>query len=172
MEDIAIIDLYWARDEAALRESDRKYGAFCRAIARNILAVWEDAEECVNDTWLRAWNAMPPARPTPLRAFLGRITRNLSLDRFRSARAQKRGGGGMEYLLDELNECLPAPGSSRFLGSQPPLQRQVFLRRYWFGDSVAAIARRFAMNEGTVKSSLHRTRERLRRMLEQEEVAV
>lgn len=186
MEDIAIIDLYWARDEAALRESDRKYGAFCRTIARNILAVWEDAEECVNDTWLRAWNAMPPARPAPLRAFLGRITRNLSLDRFRSARAQKRGGGGMEYLLDELNECLPAPGSvegafdaketaaviSRFLERQPPLQRQVFLRRYWFGDSVAAIAQRFSMNEGTVKSSLHRTRERLRRMLEQEEVAV
>lgn len=185
MEDCAIIDLYWKRDETALLESDRKYGAFCRAIARNILAHQEDAEECVNDTWLRAWNAMPPARPSPLRTFLGRITRNLSLDRYRAARAQKRGGGDVELLLDELGQCVPAGDSvegtfdaketakviSRFLEGLPPVQRQLFLRRYWFGDDIGAIARRFAMREGTVKSSLFRLREKLRRVLEEEGVA-
>ena len=185
VEDTAIIDLYWARDEAALRESNLKYGAFCQAIALNILSVREDAEECVNDTWMRAWNAIPPARPSPLRAFLGRITRNVSLDRFRAARAQKR-GGGMERLLEELTQCVPAAGGvegefdarqtaaviSRFLEAQPALQRQVFLRRYWFGDSISEIARRFALHEGTVKSGLFRTRERLRRVLEQEGVAL
>ena len=186
MEDSVIIDLYWKRDEAALVESDRKYGAFCRAIARNILTAPEDAEECVNDTWLRAWNAIPPARPSPLRAFLGRITRNLSLDRFRAGRATKRGGGRMEVLLDELGQCLPAGGSvegdfdaretaaviTRFLDGLPPVQRQMFLRRYWFGDGVDDIARRFAMREGTVKSGLHRLREKLRRVLEEEGVAL
>ncbi len=186
MEDAAIIELYWGRDESALFESERKYGAFCRAIALNILAIREDAEECVNDTWLHAWNAIPPARPSPLRAFLGRITRNLSLDRFRASRAQKRGGGNMGLLLDELEQCLPAAGTvedsfdvqetaaliSRFLDDQPPVQRQMFLRRYWFGDSVAEIARRFAAREGTVKSNLFRTREKLRLTLEREGVAL
>ena len=186
MEDSAIIELYWARDEAALRESDVKYGVFCRTIARNILTTMEDAEECVNDTWLRAWNAIPPAKPSPLRVFFGRITRNLSLDRFRAARAQKRGGGSMEVLLDELSACVPAPGSvegsfdaketaaviTRFLDGLPELQRQLFLRRYWFGDSVDAMARRFALREGTVKSNLFRLRERLRRVLEEEGVAL
>lgn len=184
MEDHAIIDLFWARDEAALWETNLKYGAFCRTIAINILPSHEDAEECVNDTWLRAWNAIPPTRPAPFRAFLGRITRNLSLDRFRAARAQKRGGGEMEYLLDELVQCVPGKESvegtfdarqtasiiSRFLEAQPPLQRQVFMRRYWFGDSIADIAKRFAMNEGTVKSGLFRTREKLKRELEREGV--
>lgn len=186
MEDAAIIDLYWARDEAALRESHLKYGSFCGAIAKNILSSREDAEECVNDTWLRAWNAIPPARPSPLRAFLGRITRNLSLDRFRASRAQRRGGGEIAILLDELGQCIPSDSSvegvfdakqtaaaiTRFLDAQPELQRQVFLRRYWFGDSIHAIAERFALNEGTVKSGLFRTREKLRLALEQEGVAL
>ena len=186
MEDIAIIDLYWDRDETALYESDRKYGAFCRTIARNILTVREDAEECVNDTWLRAWNAMPPARPSPLRTFFGRITRNLSLDRYRAARAQKRGGGEVELMLEELGQSVPAGDSvegafdaretaaviTRFLQGLPPVQRQLFLRRYWFGDGIDAIARRFAMREGTVKSSLFRLREKLRRVLEEEGVTL
>ncbi len=186
MEDTAIIDLYWARSERALLESERKYGAFCLTIASNILSAREDAEECVNDTWLRAWNAIPPARPSPLRAFLGRITRNLSLDRYRAARAQKRGGGSLEVLLDELGQCLPAGESvegafdaretaaviSRFLEGLPPLQRQLFLRRYWYGDGIDALARRFAMREGTVKSGLFRLREKLRRVLEEEGVAL
>jgi RNA polymerase sigma factor (sigma-70 family) len=186
LEDTAIIDLYWARNETALSESNSKYGGFCYGIAQNILFSREDAEECVNDTWLRAWNAIPPAKPSPLRAFFGRITRNLSLDRFRAAKAQKRGGGQMEALLDELYECVPSQGSvegdfdarqtaaviTRFLDTLPPSQRQIFLRRYWFGDGVGAIASRFAMQEGTVKSNLFRVREKLRRVLEQEGVAL
>ena len=186
MEDEAIIDLYWQRDEEALRQSDKKYGAFCRQIALRIVGILEDAEECVNDTWLRAWEAMPPSRPCPLRAFLGRITRNLSLDRYRAGRAQKRGGGTMDVLLEELTHCLPSTESvegqydanetaaviHRFLAELPPEKRQMFLRRYWFGDSVEEIAGRFAMRPGTVKSSLHRLRQRLRETLEKEGVAV
>ncbi len=186
MEDTAIVALYWERDETAISESNTKYGSFCRTVAWNILSVREDAEECVNDTWLRAWNAIPPARPSPLRAFFGKITRNLSLDRFRAARAQKRGNGNMELILEELQECVgsgedvegafdakeTAAVITRFLDGRPPLQRQIFLRRYWFGDDIAAIARRFALREGTVKSNLFRMRERLRRVLEEEGVAL
>lgn len=186
MEDAAIIALYWERNESAIGESSAKYGPFCRAIALNILSAPEDAEECVNDTWLRAWNAIPPARPSPLRAFFGKITRNLSLDRFRAARAQKRGSGNMELILEELGECVGSGESvedafdaretavviTRFLEEQQPLQRQIFMRRYWFGDSVSEIAKRFALREGTVKSNLFRTRERLRAVLEREGVAL
>lgn len=186
MEDAAIVALYWDRDESAIDESSAKYGPFCRTVALNILSVREDAEECVNDTWLRAWNAIPPARPAPLRAFFGKITRNLSLDRFRASRAMKRGGGNIELILEELGECVGSGESvegafdaketagviSRFLADQQPLQRQIFLRRYWFGDSVDDIAKRFAMRAGTVKSNLFRTRERLRGVLEREGVAL
>ena len=110
MEDQQIIELYWARSEQAIRESETKYGAFCLSIARNILAQEQDAEECVNDTWLRAWNAMPPQRPGILSAFFGKLTRNLSLDRWRYNRAAKRGGPQVETALEELGEGLPAPG--------------------------------------------------------------
>ena len=111
MEDQQIIELYWARSEQAIRESETKYGAFCLSIARNILAQEQDAEECVNDTWLRAWNAMPPQRPGSLGAYLARITRNLSIDRWRSRRSQKR-GAGMEALVLELEDCVPAVPSA------------------------------------------------------------
>ena len=111
MEDSQIIDLYWARLEQAIQETDTKYGGYCRAIAHNILKSVEDSEECVSDTWLRAWNAMPPQRPSVLSAFLGRITRNLSLDRYKAARAEKRGGSSFPAALDELSECVPAGGS-------------------------------------------------------------
>ena len=107
MEDSAIIDLYWAREERALSETDTKYGGYCRSIAHNILKNREDSEECVSDTWLHAWNAMPPQRPSILSSFLGRITRNLSFTRWEAARAQKRGGGQTEVLLSELADCLP-----------------------------------------------------------------
>ena len=107
MEDSAIIDLYWAREERALSETDAKYGGYCRSIAHNILKNREDSEECVSDTWLHTWNAIPPTRPGCLRAFLGRITRNLSFTRWEAARAQKRGGGQTELLLSELSDCLP-----------------------------------------------------------------
>ena len=110
MEDSAIIDLYWAREERALSETDTKYGGYCRSIAHNILRNREDTEECVSDTWLHAWNAMPPQRPSILSSFLGRITRNLSFDRCRRQNAEKRGGGALPLALDELSECVPAPG--------------------------------------------------------------
>ena len=110
MEDSAIIDLYWAREERALSETDTKYGGYCRSIAHNILKNREDSEECVSDTWLHAWNAMPPQRPSILSSFLGRITRNLSFDRCRRQNAEKRGGGSLPLALDELSECVPAPG--------------------------------------------------------------
>ena len=143
MDDHEIIDLYWARSEQAIAESECKYGAFCRSIARNILRQEEDAEECVNDTWFRAWNLMPPQRPGILSAFFGRLTRNLSLDRWRYNRAAKRGGSQVEVALGELEECLPDPNRpeerleeretaaliSRFLGEQAPLDRVLFLRQ-------------------------------------------
>ena len=156
MEDSAIIDLYWAREERALSETDAKYGGYCRSIAHNILKNREDSEECVSDTWLHAWNAMPPQRPSILSSFLGRITRNLSFDRCRRQNAEKRGGGSLPLALDELSECVPAPGRveqalearelaeaiDRFLRTLPERECSIFLRRYWYVDSVQDIAAR------------------------------
>lgn len=184
MEDQAIIDLYWAREERALLETERKYGSYCWTIAHNILRSREDSEECVNDTWMRAWNAMPPQRPGILSSFLGKITRNLSLDRCKAAKTTKRGGGRVTMALDELEECLPGQSSveqaladaeltrliDRFLRNLPEKECCIFLRRYWYVDSMAEIAHRYHMSEGTVKSTLHRTRAKLRACLEQEGV--
>ena len=186
MEDSQIIDLYWARLEQAIQETDTKYGSYCRAIAHNILKSVEDSEECVSDTWLRAWNAMPPQRPSVLSAFLGRITRNLSLDRYKAARAEKRGGSSFPAALDELSECVPAGGSveqtmderelgqaiDRFLRTIPEKQCSLFLRRYWYAESISQIAERYSLKENTVKSILFRTREQLRKFLQKEGVAV
>lgn len=186
MEDQSIVDLYWARQEQAITETDRKYGVYCRSIAVNILKSQEDAEECVNDTWLRAWNAMPPQRPAILAAFLGRITRNLSLDRYKAARTEKRGGGRPLVPLEELTQCLCEEKNpeelaqeaelsrviDRFLRNLPEKECCVFLRRYWYVDTTLEIARRYRMSEGTVKSMLHRTRKKLRSYLEQEGIAV
>ena len=186
MEDSQIIDLYWARLEQAIQETDTKYGGYCRAIAHNILKSMEDSEECVSDTWLRAWNAMPPQRPSVLSAFLGRITRNLSLDRYKAARAEKRGGSSFPAALDELSECVPAPGRvehaleerelaeaiDRFLRTLPEKDCNLFLRRYWYVDSVQSIAARYAIKENTAKSILFRTREKLRRYLAGEGIIV
>lgn len=186
MEDKDIVTLYWARSEEAIRATATKYGAYCAAIIRRVLGDGRDGEECLNDTWLGAWNAMPPQRPGILSAFFGKLTRNLSLDRWRYNRAAKRGGPQVETALEELGECIPAPGRpedrleeretaaliSRFLREQPQLDRVLFLRRYWYLDSVAALAERFSMNENTVKSRLHRTRLRLKEVLLREGVAV
>ena len=186
MEDHMIIDLYWARDQRAIVESEDKYGPYCRAIARGILERREDAEECVNDTWLQAWNAMPPQRPNILSAFFGRLTRNLSLDRWRRERAAKRGGSQAEAALHELEDCLPdlrgpeehleagetAAIISAFLRKQPELDQKLFIRRYFHLESIAALAERFRLTQGQVKSRLHRTRAKLKHTLEQEGVAV
>lgn len=182
MEDSMIVDLYWARSEQAIAESDRKYGRYCLSIARSIVELEEDAEECVNDTWLRSWNAMPPQRPGVLSAFFGKITRNLSLDRWRKNRAAKRGGSQVELALLELEDCLPDRNTperhleaaetarviSDFLKSQPELDRILFVRRYFHLEPLAGLEARFGLTESQVKSRLHRTRKRLRKILERE----
>ena len=186
MEDREIVALYHARDEGAISETAAKYGAFCLRIALNLLGIREDADECVNDTWLAAWRRMPPELPASLRAFLGRITRNLSLDRYKAARAEKRGGDSFPAALDELSECVPAMGGveqtmderelgraiDRFLRTVPEKQCSLFLRRYWYAESISQIAARYSMKENTVKSVLFRTREQLRAFLQKEGIAV
>ena len=186
LEDSKIIDLYWARKEQALEETDAKYGNYCRTIARNILRNFEDTEECVSDTWLHAWNSMPPQRPGILSAFLGRITRNLSFDRCKYQQAAKRGGGALPLALDELGECIPSAqrveyaleqkeltaAIDRFLRTLPEKDCNLFLRRYWYVDSISVIADRYGMKENTVKSILFRTREKLRKFLGEEGIAV
>ena len=182
MDDTGIIDLYWARDERAVEETDRKYGAYCRAISYRILKNRQDVEECLNDTYVRAWNTMPPQRPFALGAFLGKIVRNLSLNYYRAGHAQRRGGGQVPLLLEELRDCaaespeqaLEAAELSRlldrFLRSLPQKECCIFMRRYWYLDPVDEIARRYHMPLGTVKSSLFRTRQKLRAYLVQEGV--
>lgn len=182
MEDSAIIDLYWSRDQRAIEETAGKYGPFLHTLVWNILRSRSDAEECVNDTYLRAWNAIPPARPAAFRAWLGRIARNLSLDRWKAERAQRRGGSAVEILLGELEECVPDPRGverqledqeiasliSAFLRRLPAESRRVFLRRYWYGQDLADIATEQGCGVGKVKSSLFRTRKALRAYLEEE----
>ena len=186
MEDSAIVALYWARDEQALTESSAKFGAYCRKIALNLLGDLSDAEEVENDTWMAAWNSMPENRPARLAPYLGRITRNLALDRLDKATAQKRGGGQAEVVLEELEGCLAAPGRveqaveaadtarmiSAFLREQPEPARGIFIRRYWYCDSMADIAARYAMPQGRVRVILHRTRNKLKKELHKQGVHV
>ncbi len=176
MEDKDIVRLYWDRNEQAITESQQKYGAYCSSIARNILSNPADAEECVNDTWLGAWNTMPPQRPAILRTFLGRITRNLSFDLWRRLRRDKRGGGNLDLVLDELAELVSGNETpedlfltkelgeeiGRFLAALPDEKRAMFILRYWYADSVRDIAERFQMRENTVSVTLSRTRARLK----------
>ncbi len=179
MEDEKIVRLYWDRDEQAIAESSAKYGAYCGSIAGNILESASDAEECVNDTWLRAWNAMPPHRPSLLSVFLGKITRNLAFDRYKALRRNKRGGGQMELVLDELSECVSGrddPENSwqaeelrreidAFLQGLPEEQRAMFLLRYWYADSIRVIAARFGRSENSVSVALSRMRAKLKNHL-------
>lgn len=186
MEDDKIIDLYWARQETAIMETDRKYGNYCRSISLHILKNQEDTEECVNDTWMRAWDTMPPKRPDFLGAFLGKIVRNLAISRYRMTHAQKRGSGEVDLLLMELEECLPSAKSveeeiegketaaaiSRFLYMVDEESRNIFVRRYFYADSVREVADRFEVSESKVKSQLFRLRNRLKDYLEKEGIAV
>lgn len=179
MEDTQIIDLYWDRDQSAVAATAGKYGGFLHTLSWNILRSHHDAEECVNDTYFRAWNAIPPERPSALRAWLGRITRNLSIDRWKAGRAQSR-GAGLELLLGELDECVPdcrgpeqaaeeqviAESISAFLRKQSADNRYIFLRRYWYGEDIAAIAKGLGCGESRVKSALFQTRKALRVFLE------
>lgn len=181
MEDSKIIALYNERDEDAIAESNAKYGKFCFAIAENILKNRLDSEECLSDTWLRAWNAIPPALPRSLRAFFGRITRNLAFDRYRRRSSDKR-GGELAVALDELGECVAHPDTvegtvemralgesiDRFLGTLSERDRQLFLCRYYYTYPTSEIARQFGMRENYLRNLLSRLRGRLRAHLEKE----
>ncbi len=182
MDDKSIVDLYWQRSEAAISETAEKYGKYCHAISFGILGNDEDAEECVNDTYTDAWNSIPPHRPSVLSTFLGKITRRISIDRFRRKTAEKRGGGEMPLVLDELND-VAADGAgveteyekrrlseavNAFVTALPETEQKIFLCRYWYMDSVASICKQFGFSESKVKSMLHRTREKLRVLLEKE----
>ena len=176
MEDNRIVQLYWDRDQEAIPATSEKYGNYCGAIAWNILGNREDAEECVNDTWLRAWNSMPPHRPSLLSTFLGKITRNLAFDRFSFLRAEKRGGGELPSVLEELGECVSntddleqtvderelARAINDFLAALPAGKRNVFIRRYWYTEPISAIGRRYGMGDGAVSMTLSRLRQKLR----------
>ena len=182
MDDQRIIDLYWSRSEAAITETDRKYGKYYYSIAYNILTNNEDAEESVSDTYMAAWKAMPPKRPSILATFLGKITRHLSIDRWRSRNRYKRGGGEIVLALEELEDCLTDGLSiedavqrkeltvfiNRFLDALPDTERNVFLCRYWYVDSMQDIADTFGFSVNKVNSMLYRTRVKLRRALERE----
>ena len=186
MEDKQIIDLYWERSERAIAETDMKYGFFCKHIAFNILNDLQDSEECVNDTYLKAWSVIPPKRPIKLPAFLGKITRNLALNRYEKNTAEKRGGGEVSVALDELAECIPDPKSveqmldnrilvdklNLFLEGIPADARMIFMRRYWEVCTVREIAEIYGIRESKVKVSLFRTRGKLRVFLEQEGIAL
>lgn len=186
MEDEQIIELFWARSERAIAEADARYGKYCCTIAYNILSSMEDSAECVNDTWLSAWRSMPPKRPSCLSAFLGKLTRNLALNRYRSRRADKRGGGQLTLALEELGECAGAQNEmegvedralivsvlDRFLASLSKRDRMVFVRRYWYFSPVAEIAKDYGLSQSNVKMILSRGRNKLRQALEQEGVRV
>lgn len=179
MEDAQIISLYWSRSEDAISETAAKYGGFCHSIAYNILSSHEDAQECVNDTYLDTWNLIPPNKPTVFSAFLGKITRHIAIDRWRKCSAQKRGGGEIMIALEELEECLPGTGSPqqelealelealirRFLLTLPVSSRILFLKRYWALEPIQEISAEMGISVSNVKSNLHRTRKKLRKLL-------
>lgn len=181
MEDSQIIQLYWQRDEEAIPATSQKYSEYCFSIARGIVGSREDAEECVNDTWLRVWNAIPPQRPQILRVFLGRIARNLSLNRYRKNTALRRGGAGADAILDELAECVSGRDDpqtelelreltaelGRFVRELAPVRRDIFLRRYWYADSIPDIAVRFGRTENNIYVILSRTRAELKQHMQE-----
>ena len=184
MDDLQIIELYFARDEQAIKETDRKYGKMCFRVAKNLLFNNEDSEECVNDTYLTVWNKIPPTRPNNFTAFICKITRNLSLKRLEISNAMKRSADAI-ISLSEIETTLPdysiaqgvedeelAKLISAFLWSEKELDRNVFLHKYWFFDTISDIAERYSMRENTVKSMLFRTRNRLREFLRKEGIEV
>ncbi len=182
MEDSKIVDLYWERSENAIVETDKKYRNYCYYIAFHILHNQEDSDECVNDTYLNAWNAMPTQRPNRLSAFVGKITRNLSLNRWEKNNAEKRGFGQVTLALDELQECISAGDNTEkitndlvitnvlneFLASLSTEKRIIFMRRYWYLNSITEIADGLSISESKVKMTLSRTRKELRKDLEKE----
>lgn len=186
MEDKQLIDLYWERSETAISETAKKYNRYCHTIAFNILHNNEDAEECVNDTYMRAWGVIPPQRPNRLSTFLGKITRNLSLNKYEKYAAEKRGFGQVPLALDELQDCIPAVGSveqtiedevlieiiNRYLASLSREIRIIFIRRYWYLSPVNEIAADYNFSESKVKMTLLRARNELKQFLEKEGIVL
>ena len=186
MDDSKIVDLYWQRSELAISETAKKYDHYCNQIAFNILSNKEDSKECVNDTYLRAWNSIPENRPTLLSSFLGKITRNLAFNTYKSKRTQKRGGGELELILDELEEIIPSVQSvedeievgeltvfiNSFLKSLNKENRVIFVHRYWYSYSISDIAKCYNISESKIKSILFRCRNKLKSHLEREGVRI
>ncbi|MCQ2456827.1 MAG: sigma-70 family RNA polymerase sigma factor [Clostridia bacterium] len=182
MDDNFIIDLYWSRDEKAISETSEKYGKYCYKIAFNVLSDQGDSEECVNDTYLKAWNSIPPERPSVLSAFLGRITRNLALNRYNYKTAQKRGGGRIESSLEELAECVSGSETPEdvlegisvgrvingFIAGLTQRNRNIFVSRYFYLESVSEIAEKYGLTEPAVKTALFRMRQALAVVLKRE----
>lgn len=182
MDDKQIVDLYWARSETAISETEKKYGRYCHYIAYRILYNNEDAEEVVNDTYLKTWNTIPPYRPDPLKAYVGLLCNQLALDRYDEKQAAKRGGGQLPLVLEELSECIPDRSDradisesvalrdslNKFLWSLPKKTRNIFVRRYWYVSSIAEIAEDFSMKESSVAMLMLRTRKKLRVFLSKE----
>lgn len=184
MEDSKIIDLYFERSQSAIKETHEKYGHYCHTIAYNVLYSYEDAEECVNDTYLRAWKSIPPHRPSRLSAFLGKITRNLALDRYDSRTAKKR-ECPLELALEEISECVPDSSTdsasdggvlrdaiNSFLASLPRRTRIIFMQRYWYLSSISEISASLGISESNVKVILMRTRKKFKEFLEKEEIFI
>ncbi len=182
MNDDQIVALYYARDERAITKSSEKYGVYCTNIAQNILQNLQDSEECVNDTWLSAWNSIPPAKPAVLKTYLGKITRNLAIDKWRCRHSEKRGFGEVTLALDEIGQ-LSVSGYdvddpfrelafmqilNQFLRSLPPRDRGIFIKRYYFTESIPDIAAWFGITQANVLKILSRTRARLKEYLDKE----
>jgi RNA polymerase sigma-70 factor (ECF subfamily) len=182
MNDELLVQQFWDREEAAIETAKKQYERYCLYIANNVLQNSLDAEECLNDALLAAWNSIPPHRPERLQTFLGRLTRNIALNKLRSSQAVKRGAGNAEAVLDEVADWLRAEHDTeseadarmlaeainRFLDRLPETDRQVFVRRYWYFQSVAEIAEVCRCSESKIKSMLYRTRKKLHKALEQE----
>ena len=185
MQDSAIIELYNQRNEQAIALTSKQYGAYCMTIAYNILLDRLDSEECVNDTYLRMWEAIPPQKPNVLSAYIGRITRNLALDRV-DHRTRKKRSAGVEMVLDEVSEMLPDASTipesaddfalgdaiNSFLRSLDTNSRIIFVRRYWYNSAIADISLDCSIPIGTVKSTLSRTRKNFREYLEKEGIYI
>ena len=182
MTDLQIIDLYWCRDQDAISQSDQKYGAYCFAVANHILSDRLDSEECVSDTWMRAWTAIPPQRPNQLKLFFAKITRNLSVDRLKARFAQKRGGGETDMILEELQDCLASSGDvesqymakelgqtiNTFVRGLTEREANLFVRRYFYAEKVEEIAARYQLSSHNTAVILSRVRQKLKLHLEKE----
>ncbi len=175
MDDSVIVQMYWDRNEEALSETAKKYGSYCFSIAKNIVGNNEDAEECVNDTYLQTWNSIPDNKPKMLSTYLGKITRNISFNRYKRNNAEKRGGGQIGLVLDELSDLIASPDKpemeidskllskaiNSFLSNLPLEKRKIFMCRYWYADSIKDIAKTFGMTENNVSVILNRLRQKL-----------